>query len=119
MLESLLQLLWSSDLIYATLRLTTPLLFAALGGLMCERAGVLNIGLEGLMLGGALTAYLVALKTGSPWLGLLAGALAGLVTALLFAVVAVTFRANQIVSAVGLNILMLDRKSTRLNSSHG
>ncbi|HLE30844.1 MAG TPA: ABC transporter permease [Anaerolineales bacterium] len=119
MLETLLQLLWSSDLIYATLRLTTPLLFAALGGLMCERAGVLNIGLEGLMLGGALTAYLVALKTGSPWLGLLAGALAGLVTALLFAVVAVTFRANQIVSAVGLNILMLGLTGVALRAVVG
>src|SRR3990172_8561721 len=119
MLESLLQLLWSSDLIYATLRLTTPLLFAALGGLMCERAGVLNIGLEGLMLGGPLTACLVALKTGSPWLGLLAGAFAGLVTALLFAVVAVTFRANQIVSAVGLNILMLGLTGVALRAVVG
>ena len=71
MLETLLQVLWSGDLVYATLRLTTPLLFAALGGLMCERAGVLNIGLEGMMLGGALTAYVVALRTGNPWLGIL------------------------------------------------
>ena len=119
MLETLRQLLWSSDLVYATLRLTTPLLFAALGGLMCERAGVLNIGLEGLMLGGGLTAYLVALKTGNPWLGMAAAALAGLLAAALFAVVVITFRANQIVSAVGLNILMLGLTGVALRGAVG
>ncbi len=119
MLATLLQLLGSSDLIYATLRLTTPLLFAALGGLMCERAGVLNIGLEGLMLGGALAAYLTALATGSPWLGVLAAALAGLLAALLFAVAVVTLRANQIVAAVGLNILMLGLTGVLLRSAMG
>ena len=103
MLQTLRDVLWSSDLLYATLRLTTPILFAALGGLLCERAGVLNIGLEGMMLGGALAAYVVALRTGSPWLGLLAAMVVGTLTGLLFAVVVITFRANQIVSAVGLS----------------
>jgi ABC-type uncharacterized transport system permease subunit len=107
MLQTLRDVLLSSDLLYATLRLTTPILFAALGGLLCERAGVLNIGLEGMMLGGALAAYVVALRTGSPWLGLLAAMVVGTLTGLLFAVVVITFRANQIVSAVGLNLLML------------
>jgi general nucleoside transport system permease protein len=107
MLQTLRELLWSGDLIYATLRLTTPILFAAIGGLLCERAGVLNIGLEGMMLGGALTAYVISLRTGSPWLGLLGAMVVGGLTALLFAVVVITFRADQIVSAVGLNLLML------------
>jgi ABC-type uncharacterized transport system permease subunit len=107
MLQTLHDVLWSGDLLYATLRLTTPILFAALGGLLCERAGVLNIGLEGMMLGGALAAYVVSLRTGSPWLGVLAAAGAGVLIALLFGVVVITFRANQIVSAVGLNLLML------------
>ncbi|MBI3763004.1 MAG: ABC transporter permease [Chloroflexi bacterium] len=119
MFETLRQLLWSNDLIYATLRLATPLLFAALGGLMCERAGVINIGLEGLMLGGALAGYLVALKTGNPWLGLLAAAVAGLLAAALFAVVVITFRANQIVAAVGLNILMLGLTGVALRAAIG
>src|SRR5260370_5814553 len=91
LLETLRDVLWSSDLLYATLRLTTPILFAALGGLLCERAGVLNIGLEGMMLGGALTAYVVSLRTGSPWLGLLAAVMVGALTALLFAVLVITF----------------------------
>ncbi|MBM4425251.1 MAG: ABC transporter permease [Chloroflexi bacterium] len=119
MLETLQQLLWSGDLIYATLRLTTPLLFAALGGLMCERAGVLNIGLEGMMLGGALTAYVVALRMGNPWLGILAALFVGAITGLLFAVVVVTFRANQIVSAVGMNILMLGLTGVALRAAVG
>ena len=119
MLETLGQVLWSGDLVYATLRLTTPLLFAALGGLMCERAGVLNIGLEGMMLGGALTAYVVALRTGNPWLGILAALVVGAATGLLFAVVVVTFRANQIVSAVGLNILMLGLTGVALRAAVG
>src|SRR3989304_3627623 len=106
MLESLWQVLGSGDLIYATLRLTTPLLFAALGGLLCERAGVLNIGLEGMMLGGGLTAYVVALRTGNPWLGILAALVVGAATGLLFAVVVVAFRASQVVSAGGVGVLL-------------
>jgi ABC-type uncharacterized transport system permease subunit len=107
MLQTLRDVLWSSDLLYATLRLTTPIMFAALGGLLCERAGVLNIGLEGMMLGGALTAYVVSLRTGDPYLGVLGAILVGALTGLLFAAVVITFRANQIVSAVGLNLFML------------
>ena len=71
-----------------------PLLLAALGETVSERAGVLNIGLEGMMLGGALTAYVVSLRTGSPWLGLLGAMVVGALTGLLFAVVVISFRAN-------------------------
>ena len=119
MLETLGQVLWSGDLVYAKLRVMTPLLFAALGGLLCERAGVLNIGLEGMMLGGGLTAYVVALRTDNPWLGILAALVVGAATGLLFAVVVVTFRANQIVSAVGLNILMLGLTGVALRAAVG
>ncbi len=106
MLQTLLNLLWSGDLVYATLRLTSPIMFAALGGLLCERAGVLNIGLEGMMLGGALAAYVVSYRSGDPYLGVLAAGVVGALTALIFAAVVISFRANQIVSAVGLNLLM-------------
>ncbi len=119
MLQTLRDVLWSSDLLYATLRLTTPILFAALGGLLCERAGVLNIGLEGMMLGGALAAYVAALRTGNPWLGLLAAVIVGALTGLLFAIVVITFRANQIVSAVGLNLLMLGVTGVALRAAIG
>jgi ABC-type uncharacterized transport system permease subunit len=118
-LQTLRDVLWSSDLLYATLRLTTPILFAALGGLLCERAGVLNIALEGMMLGGALAAYVVSLRTGNPWLGLLAAMVVGALTGLLLAAVVVTFRANQIVSAVGLNLLMLGVTGVALRASVG
>ena len=65
------------SLVYSSIRLTTPLLLAALGGLYAERAGVINIALEGLMLAGAFTAASITYYAGSPWVGLFAGALAG------------------------------------------
>ena len=64
-------------IIFSTIRLATPLLLAALGGLLSERAGVINIALEGLMLAGAFTSATVTHYSGSPWIGLLAGILAG------------------------------------------
>ncbi len=94
-------------LLHATIRLTTPLLFAALGGLFNERAGVINIALEGKMLLGALVGFMVAFFSGSPWLGLLAAMVAGIVVALLFSYVTVTLGADQIVTAVAINLMMI------------
>lgn len=94
-------------LLYATIRLTTPLLFAAIGGLFSERAGVINIALEGKMLLGALIGFMVAYSTGNPWLGLVAAMLAGAIVALLFAYVTVTLGADQIVTAVAINLMMV------------
>ncbi len=94
-------------LLNATIRLTTPLLLAAMGGLFCERSGVINIALEGKMLLGALVGFIVAFATGSPWLGLLAAMLAGIIVALLFAYVTVTLGADQIVTAVAVNLMMV------------
>jgi ABC-type uncharacterized transport system permease subunit len=94
-------------LLHATIRLTTPLLFAAMGGLFSERSGVINIALEGKMLIGALIGFLVAYSTGNPWLGLGAAIVAGAIVALLFAYVTVTLGADQIVTAVAINLMMV------------
>lgn len=95
------------SLISSTIRLSTPLILAALGGLYAERAGVINIALEGLMLAGAFTAAAVTYGTGSPWIGLLAGIVAGLAIASIHAVASIRYRADQVVTGTAINILML------------
>ena len=72
-------------LLTTTLMFATPLIFASLGGVMSERSGTINIGLEGMMTLGAFVASWIALKTSNPWLGLLAGGFAGLLLASLHA----------------------------------
>jgi ABC-type uncharacterized transport system permease subunit len=97
---------WSA-LFAATLRYATPLLFAALGGVISERSGVINIGLEGMMLMGAFFGIYAADVLGSWVLGLLVAMLAGGLLALVHAVFSVHLRANQIVSGTGINFLAL------------
>ena len=82
----------------------TPLVFAAVGEILAERSGVLNLGVEGMMLLGAVTAFLAAAASGSPWVGLLAGTVAGGGLAFVHAFLSVTMRANQIVSGLALVI---------------
>ena len=96
----------------ATLRLATPLLIAALGELVAERAGVLNIGIEGMMLGGAFAAFAVGAASGSVGLALLAAPLAGAALASLFAVFVLTRRADPIVCGTALNLLALGATGT-------
>ncbi len=91
----------------STLRLSTPLILAALGGLYAERSGVINMALEGIMLASAFTAATVTALTGSPWLGLLSGLAAGLLVAALHAFCCITCRADQVVTGTAINILML------------
>ncbi len=84
-----------------------PLLWASLGGAYSERSGVINIGLEGMMLVGAFAAVAVSGMIENPWLGLMAGAFAGGLFGLLHAFVCLTCRANQIVSGMGINLIAL------------
>ena len=80
----------------------TPILFATLGEIFAERAGVLNLGVEGMMLMGAMTGFGVAHVTGNPWAGVIAGMLAAGVLSLLHAFVVITLRADQVVSGLAL-----------------
>ena len=97
---------WSA-LFAAMLRFATPLTFAALGGVLCERSGVINIGLEGMMLMGAFFGIFGADLTGSWLLGCLIGMASGGALAAIHAVLSVSFRADQVVSGFGLNFLAL------------
>jgi len=94
-------------LIASTLRLSTPLIFAALGGLWSERAGVINIALEGMMLAGAFSAAAVTALTGNAWIGVGAALLAGLMVAWIHASATITWRADQVVSGTAINLLLL------------
>ncbi|WP_207461717.1 ABC transporter permease [Azospirillum sp. SYSU D00513] len=94
-------------LLDATIRVATPLVLAALAGLYSERAGVVDIGLEGKMLTGAFFAAAAAYVTGDPWLGLLAGMAGGLALALVHGFACVTHGGNQVVSGMAINILAI------------
>jgi simple sugar transport system permease protein len=93
-------------LILSAIRLATPLLLAALGGMFSERAGVINIALEGLLLAGAFTAASVTWYAGSPWVGLVSAVLAGAAIAAVHAVACIRYRADQVVSGTAINILL-------------
>ncbi len=91
-------------LLASAIRLAVPYTLAGLGGTYSERSGVVNIGLEGMILTGAFTAVAAANLSGSPWVGLFAAILVGVILGLGHAVVCVSLKSNQIVSGVAINI---------------
>src|SRR5213593_2674204 len=93
-----------THLVLLTLAAGTPLVFAALGELVVERAGVLNLGVEGMMLVGAIAGFSTGAATGNLWLGALAGMAAGAAMSLIFAVLTLNLMANQVASGLALSI---------------
>src|ERR1041384_6487178 len=85
----------------------TPLLLAAIGELVVERSGVLNLGVEGMMIMGAVTGFGVALTTGSPWLGVFAAVIVGALFSLLFGFLTLTLVTNQVATGLALTLLGL------------
>ena len=94
-------------LLFTTIRTATPLIFAALGGLFSERAGVINIALEGLMLAGAFTAAVVTYELQNPYIGFACGLVAGGALALVYAIAVIKFEADQVVTGFAISLLMI------------
>ncbi|PKO13178.1 MAG: ABC transporter permease [Chloroflexi bacterium HGW-Chloroflexi-10] len=94
------------NLIAATLRVSTPILLAAIGETYTERAGILNLGIEGIMFFGAFVGFIMADQTGSLWIGFLMAILAGILCGLLMGVLSVSLGVNQHVSGLGITLLL-------------
>ncbi len=107
------------ELVSSSIRLATPLLFAALGGVVAERAGVVSLALEGKLLAGAFAAAAVAQGTGSAWEGAVAGSAAGAAIGALLALFSVGFAGDMIVVGVALNILALGGTQFLLDAMYG
>jgi len=104
MMDQILQAAFVSGLIGATMRMATPIIFATLGEILAERSGVLNLGIEGIMLMGAVTGFLVTMSTGSLWFGVLMAALVGMALGLLMAFLSVHLGLSQHVSGLGITL---------------
>jgi len=106
--------IFDQQFIIAMLQLTTPIALAAIGAAFCERSGVVNIAMEGLLLIGAFTAAATSGITGSPWIGVLMAIFAGMLLSALFAVFCIRYEANQIVVGVAINLLALGFTTTMM-----
>lgn len=99
------------EIIISTIQRTmvagTPLLLATTGEVLCERSGILNLGVEGVMAVGAVVAFIVTMTTGQPWLGVLAAVAAGMAISVIHAFASVSLQANQVVSGLALTMLGL------------
>ncbi|MCB0114417.1 MAG: ABC transporter permease [Caldilineaceae bacterium] len=98
-------------ILHSGFRLATPYLYAALGEMIGQRSGVLNLGVDGIMLMGAFSAFWVVFNTGNPWLGLLTAIVVGGLMGLLMAVISVTMQAEQGISGIGLYLFGLGLSS--------
>jgi general nucleoside transport system permease protein len=105
MLEQMLTITFITGILAATIRMATPILITALGEMISERAGILNLGIEGIMIVGAFFGFWISFISGNLWLGLLSGGLAGALFGLIMGIASIRYRANQIVTGLGIWIL--------------
>lgn len=98
--------IFSMAMLLSTIRMAIPLIFGSVGGTLCERSGIVNLGIEGMMLAGAFGAVAGTHITGSPWLGIVAALAAGGLFGFIHAVLCVKFKTNQSVSGIGINIFV-------------
>ena len=118
MLEKMLTWSFLTALLTSGVRMATPLFYAGLGVMISEKSGVINIGMEGVMLCGAFFSFAAALYTGSVWAGVLAGMAGGMLISMLLALVCVRGKQNQTVCGLALNMLALgDRMAQGLGVS--
>jgi simple sugar transport system permease protein len=96
-----------AGILQTTLQRSVPITFGALSGILCERAGVVNIAIEGMLLSAAFTSAVVASATANPWIGIVAGIVTGGLMAALLAVLAIRYLVDQIIAGVVINILVV------------
>ena len=106
-MREILDVIFDINNVTATIRMATPIALAAMGGAFSERSGVINIGLEGMILTGAFCGVLGSYISGSPWLGVLFAVVGGGLMGAILAVFAIKLKADHVVSGVGLNIFAL------------
>ena len=115
-MEHLLHAIFSADFVYSVLRLTTPILLAGLGALITDRAGVMNIGLEGIMLCAALAGVIGSAMTQNAFLGFLFALLVGMALGLLMAYFAIHLKTDMVLTGIAMNLLASGGMSTSLKS---
>jgi simple sugar transport system permease protein len=96
-----------AGILQTTLQRSVPITFGAMSGIICERAGVVNIAIEGMLLSGAFASAVVASATANPWIGIVAGIVTGGLLAALLAVLAIRYLVDQIIAGVVINILVI------------
>ncbi|MGM0421062.1 MAG: ABC transporter permease [Bacillota bacterium] len=111
--------IFNLDFLRLMLRLSAPITLAAIGGTISERSGVINIGLEGLMLFGAFGAVAGSYYSGNPWIGLVSAGFLGGIGGGIMAILCVKYRANQVVSGVGINIMAAGFTTVMVNTIWG
>ena len=107
------------ELFASAVRLATPIALAAIGAAICERSGVVNIAMEGLMLIAAFFGTVVALATGNPWAGVVAAVVSSMAAASLHALASINLRADQVISGTAINILALGLTGFLMETIYG